>query len=220
MARVVDLNALVALAAPLPEADDPKPLPPLGQHIAIARDAAFAFHYEHWLADWRGQGAELRFFSPLAGEAPDAEADAIYLPGGYPELHGEAIANAASFKSGLAAARDRGVLIYGECGGYMVLGQSLTDANGDTHDMAGLLPLRSRIDKPDRTLGYRHLTHSSPLPWPAQLAGHEFHYSVSRPTNLLPLFDATDARGAALPAMGSVIGRVMGSYAHVIDTAV
>ncbi|MHB1111252.1 MAG: cobyrinate a,c-diamide synthase [Devosia sp.] len=192
-------------------------LPPLGQRIAIARDDAFAFLYPHWLGDWRGQGAELSVFSPLADEAPDPSADAVFLPGGYPELHGARLAAASSFKAGLIAARDRGALIYGECGGFMVLGETLTDRSGTTHQMAGLLPVATRIDRPKRTLGYRRLSHASPLPWPPALNGHEFHYSSARQTRTTPLFSATDALGEALPPMGAVDGRVMGSYAHVID---
>ena len=192
-------------------------LPPLGQRIAIARDAAFAFLYAHWLGDWRAQGAELTFFSPLADEAPAADADAIFLPGGYPELHGGTLAAASTFMAGLIAAKNRGALIYGECGGFMVLGESLTDKSGATHLMAGLLPVHTRIDRPKRTLGYRRLTHASPLPWPRQLNGHEFHYSSVKQPRTVPLFAATDALGEVLPPMGAVDGCVMGSYAHVID---
>ena len=194
-------------------------LSPLGQRIAIARDDAFAFLYPHWLSDWRAQGAELSFFSPLADEAPDPVADAIFLPGGYPELHGATLAAASGVKAGLIAARDRGTLIYGECGGFMMLGETLTDKSGATHLMAGLLPVHTRIDRPSRTLGYRRLAHASPLPWPAQLNGHEFHYSSVKQTRTTPLFTATDALGDVLPPMGAIDGRVMGSYAHVIDVA-
>ncbi|MBN9308818.1 cobyrinate a,c-diamide synthase [Devosia sp.] len=194
-------------------------LPPLGQHIAIARDAAFAFLYPHWLRDWHAAGATLSFFSPLANEAPDPAADAVFLPGGYPELHGQVLARARSFHAGLHAARDRGALVYGECGGFMVLGRSITDKSGITHAMTGLLPHETRIDRPRRVLGYRRLSHASPLPFPTRLTGHEFHYSSARRTHGTPLFAAADALGEALPPMGLVEGRVMGSYAHVIDIA-
>lgn len=216
----VDLARLQALAGPLPEAPpSPVPLAPLGQRIAIARDAAFAFVYPHLLDGWRAMGAELSFFSPLADEAPDAASDAVFLPGGYPELHGATLADAARFKAGLAAARDRGALLYGECGGFMVLGETLVDKAGQGHAMAGLLPVTTRIDRPKRTLGYRRLVQSGDLPWPGHLKGHEFHYSSAKQSRLTPLFAATDARGDALPPMGAVIGRVMGSYAHVVDAA-
>lgn len=216
----VDLQRLQALAATL--ADDeasPMPLPPLGQRIAIARDDAFAFLYPHLLDGWRTMGAELSFFSPLADESPASDVDAVYLPGGYPELHGPTLANASAFKAGLTAARDRGALLYGECGGFMVLGDVLVDKAGQGHQMSGLLPVTTRIDRPKRILGYRRLVQSGALPWPGHLNGHEFHYSSAKQSRLDPLFAATDARGEALPPMGAVIGRVMGSYAHVVDAA-
>jgi cobyrinic acid a,c-diamide synthase len=216
----IDLPRLLSLATPLPDVEAPAPaLPPLGQRIAIARDDAFAFLYPHLLDDWRLMGAELSFFSPLADEPPSADADAIFLPGGYPELHGGKLAAAIRFKSGLFAARDRHALIYGECGGFMVLGDTLVDKSGHAHAMAGLLPVTTRIDRPKRILGYRRLIQSGDLPWPGHLNGHEFHYSSAKQSRLPPLFAATDALGEAMPPMGAVIGRVMGSYAHVIDAA-
>jgi cobyrinic acid a,c-diamide synthase len=242
MEAYLDLNRLLALSAPLPaeaaappaSLSPPRPLPappvrpaplgssaplaPLGQRIAIARDDAFAFLYPHLLEGWRAQGAELSFFSPLAGEPARMDSDAVFLPGGYPELHGERIAAATDFLSGLARLRDKGALLYGECGGFMVLGETLTDRDGRTHRMAGLLPVATDISRPRRVLGYRRLRQTGPhLPWPAALLGHEFHYSAG--ASVAPLFTATDARGEALPPMGAVVGRVMGSYAHVIDVA-
>ena len=220
VSRFLDLDHLQHLAAPLQSTQSTsQALPPLGQHMAIARDEAFAFLYPHLLDGWRSMGAELSFFSPLADEAPSAAADAIFLPGGYPELHAARLASAVNFRAGLHAARDRNALIYGECGGYMVLGETLVDKAGQGHAMAGLLPVTTRIDRPKRILGYRRLIHAGALPWPGHLTGHEFHYSSAKQTPLPPLFAATDARGDAMPPMGGVLGRVMGSYAHVIDAA-
>ena len=213
----LDLDALAALAAPVPaHASLPRALPPLGQRIAIARDAAFAFLYPHLLDGWRAAGAELRFFSPLANEPPPPDADAVFLPGGYPELHGPTLAAATAFHAGLIAARGRAALIYGECGGFMALGEALVDNNGNSHAMSGLLPVVTRIDRPKRVLGYRRLLHDSALPWPAALNGHEFHYSSAKQTGLPPLFEALDAEGIRQLPMGAQLGRVMGSYAHVI----
>ena len=219
MASYIDIDALLALAAPVPTASAAPTLAPLGQRIAIARDDAFAFIYPHMLADWRRAGAELAFFSPLADEPPAVDADAVFLPGGYPELHGATLAAASNFKAGLAGAAARGTLIYGECGGYMVLSRTLTDKDGVAHQMAGLLPVETSIGNPKRTLGYRRLSHASPLPWPAHLTGHEFHYSSGRTMGAPTLFAATDASGEILLPLGAQIGNVMGSYAHVIDVA-
>lgn len=215
----LDLDALVALSAPVAQGSGAAQLAPLGQRIAIARDEAFTFLYAHFLADWRAAGAEISFFSPLGDEAPDPLADAVFLPGGYPELHGARLAAAQRFHDGMGAARDRGALIYGECGGFMVLGRSLTDKAGATHAMTGLLPIETAIDRPRRQLGYRRLVHASPLPWPERLYGHEFHYSTARTMGATTLFAANDALGEPQTPMGARVGRVMGSYAHVIEPA-
>ncbi len=219
MARdYLDLEALVTLARPVGEAASKAAgLAPLGQRIAVARDAAFAFLYPHILGDWRAAGAEILPFSPLADEGPDEGADAVFLPGGYPELHAAELSAARNFASGLRAAAERGALVYGECGGFMAMGEVLFDKEGRPHEMAGLLPVITRIDRPRRVLGYRKLAHEGVLPWPARLMGHEYHYSSSAPFDGPPLFIATDAEGNAQPPMGLRIGRVMGSYAHVID---
>lgn len=212
----IDFTLLDAIAEPLAIGGTASGLPPLGQTIAVARDAAFAFVYPHMLSGWHRAGAAVRLFSPLADEPVPVDADAVFLPGGYPELHAQALSHATIFAASLKAARDRDALIYGECGGFMVLGETLTDREGNFHAMTGLLPVHSRIDRPRRVLGYRKLAHGSPLPWPERLNGHEFHYSSAEPASLLPLFEATDAAGEPLPPMGARAGRVMGSYAHVI----
>jgi cobyrinic acid a,c-diamide synthase len=220
IAEFVDLNRLLVLSSPLDLSDimeQPGRLPPFGQRIAIARDEAFSFTYQHLMADWRALGAELSFFSPLHDEPAQMDSDAVYLTGGYPELHGPKLAAADRFFASLTAARDRNALIYGECGGYMVLGEQLTDKAGKSFKMAGLLPVKTDISRPKRALGYRRLHHRGALPWPRDLLGHEFHYSSGGGGE--PLFDVTDARGDPLPPMGAVVGRVMGSYAHVIDVA-
>ena len=212
----LDVEALMALAAPLPAPGTARHMPPPGQRIAVARDLAFAFAYPHLLADWRSAGAELRFFSPLADQAVP-EADFIYLPGGYPELHAGRLAANHTFMDSLRRAADT-TTIYAECGGYMVLGQGLTDADGTAHAMAGLLGLETSFARRKLHLGYRQLT---PLggPFGAALTGHEFHYATTVTARGEPLFAARDAEGNALPDMGLRNGHVSGSFAHVIDAA-
>jgi len=197
------------------------PLPPLGQRIAIARDAAFAFAYPHMLRGWREQGAQLSFFSPLADEAPPADADAVFLPGGYPELHAGRLATARRFQDGLRKTAQAGALIYGECGGFMALGETLTDAGGAAHRMSGLLPLSTSFASPRLHLGYRQLALASgPLPFPARLRGHEFHYaSVTAQGDLPALFEAADSQGGDPRPIGLVNNNVCGSFAHVISRA-
>ncbi|MBW3095739.1 cobyrinate a,c-diamide synthase [Pseudohoeflea coraliihabitans] len=195
-------------------------LPPLGQHIAVARDKAFSFIYEHLLFGWRRRGATISFFSPLADEGPDLSADAVFLPGGYPELHAGRIAAAQGFRDGMAAAIDRGAMVYGECGGYMVLGDVLVDAAHVEHAMLGVLPVTTSFAQRQRHLGYRRLTPCNGFIWDSPLTGHEFHYSsVVRESAADPLFMVTDARGTDLGAAGQRRGRVAGSYMHIIDIA-
>jgi len=191
---------------------------PLGQRIAIARDVAFAFAYPHLLQDWHDAGAEISFFSPLADEAPASDADAVYLPGGYPELYAGRLAAAARFRTGMHAAAERGALIYGECGGYMVLGESLVDTEGEDHPMLGLLPLITSFRHRMLHLGYRLLRPIGDLPWTTPLTAHEFHFArVVSEGDAGPLFEAEGADGTALGPIGLRRGRVMGSFAHVID---
>ena len=193
-------------------------LTPLGQRIAVARDIAFAFAYPHMLADWREQGAEIAFFSPLADEGPAADADAVFLPGGYPELHAGAIAAATKFRAGVEAAAARGALIYGECGGYMVLGERLVDAQGAGHRMLGLLPVSTSFAERKLHLGYRRLTPRRDLPWAGPLSAHEFHFaSIIEEGKGERLFGAASAGGAPLGDVGLRRGRSMGSFVHVID---
>ncbi|QLF70603.1 cobyrinate a,c-diamide synthase [Peteryoungia desertarenae] len=220
--RSLDLQAILSLAEGGPAFQDKAvpSLPPLGQHIAIARDEAFAFCYPHLVEGWRRQGAEISFFSPLANEAPNATADAIYLPGGYPELHAGRLTTAFGFQSGVKAAAEQGARIYGECGGYMVLGEGLIDATGLEHRMLGLLPLVTSFAQRKRHLGYRRLRPLANDLFEGGLTGHEFHYStVVSEGDSDRLFGATDALGEDLGAVGLRRGKISGSYMHVIDLA-
>jgi cobyrinic acid a,c-diamide synthase len=220
MARVIDLDALTALARPSRFAGAARAvaIPPMGQRIAIARDRGFAFAYPHLLDSWRQAGAALLPFSPLADEAPDAAADAVFLPGGYPELYAGTLAAAGRCKTGLRLVAARQVPIYGECGGYMMLGEALIDRDGDTHAMAGLLPVVTSFAAPRRRLGYRQVV-SLAGPWPGQsFRAHEFHFAAeSGPSGADPLFACRDADGVALGPAGAVRGSVSGSFIHLID---
>jgi len=217
VARETFLDKLYESAAEVTNhAAEHRLLPPLGQRIAVAQDIAFAFTYPHLLADWRAQGSEILSFSPLANEAPDKNADAIFLSGGYPELHAGQIAANETFLKGLKSHHG---LIYGECGGYMVLGDALIDAQGQAHAMAGLLPLTTSFAHRKLHLGYRKLQPMN-APWLSPLRGHEFHYStIADQRGGDPLFHAHDAMGNDLGLQGQRIGKIMGSYAHVISPA-
>jgi cobyrinic acid a,c-diamide synthase len=214
----VDLAAIRAAAAvgaqPAPGA---LPDPP-AQRIAIARDAAFSFTYPHLLEGWQAKGAQILPFSPLADEAPDASADLVWLPGGYPELHAGKIAAASTFLDGLRRhAQTRPV--HGECGGYMVLGAALIDKEGTRHEMAGLLGLVTSYEKRKFHLGYRRAVLQAPLPGHAPgtaLRGHEFHYSTILEQPDAPLAQVADADGNPVPETGSVRGHASGTFFHLI----
>ena len=225
----VDLDRLAALAGEpdLPDEDAASAAPPapaLGGHIALASDAAFRFAYEHWRAAWRRAGVRVSPFSPLANEAPHAGADAVCLPGGYPELHAGRLAAARGFMDGLRAAAARGAAVYGECGGYMTLGEGMTDRAGGRHAMAGLLPLETSFAAPKLRLGYRTLAPRADGPFgPAGSAwrGHEFHYAATvreDRSRADALFDRA-APGGAGGVEGLRRDRVCGSFCHLIDRA-
>ena len=217
----IDLDALAALARPLtaiPGAEDAADLAPLGQRIAVADDAAFAFAYPHLLAGWRRAGAEILPFSPLADEAPDGEADAVFLPGGYPELQAGRLAANRAFLDGLRAAAAGGAVIYGECGGYMVLGRGLVDADGTRHRMAGLLPLETSFAARKLHLGYREAKAAPGAPWTGTLRGHEFHYAtVIEEGPADPLFSVRRSGEPDYAPSGLRDGAVMGSFIHIVD---
>jgi len=215
----VDIDALRAAAGARAAPSEPAPaLNPPGQRIALARDAAFSFFYPHHAALWRAAGAEIVCFSPLGDEAPPEDCDMCWLPGGYPELHAGRLAAATNFLKGLRRfAQTRPV--HGECGGYMALGDALTDAEGTTHAMAGLLGVETSFAKRKLQLGYRRarLAAASRLGAAgAQLRGHEFHYATILREEGRPFAHVRDAYSAdELPA-GLQRDRVSGSFFHLI----
>lgn len=222
----LDLDAvLAAMAETAPESPIPAPpsraaaLPPPGQRIALAADAAFGFVYPHMLAFWREAGAEIYPFSPLADEAPPDFCDACWLSGGYPELHAAELAAARRFRAGmLRFAETRPV--HGECGGYMVLGQALEDAQGVRHAMLGLLGHATSFAERRLSLGYRRARLLADCALGRQgtvLRGHEFHYAtIVEKGSDPPLAALADAAGADLGLAGGRRGRVSGSFFHAI----
>jgi cobyrinic acid a,c-diamide synthase len=217
----LDLDAIVALAAPLTLASTTtaRALPPPGQRIALASDAAFTFIYPHVRDGWRRAGAEIIPFSPLADEAPPQSCDSCWLPGGYPELHAGALAAAQRFRAGLAQfAKTRPV--HGECGGYMVLGQGLQDAQGVRHAMTGLLSHATSFAQPRLNLGYRQarLFRDAPIgSAKAVLRGHEFHYAaLTVRGNDEPFAELSDGQDRPLGTTGGRCGTVTGAFFHAI----
>lgn len=213
----VDLAALKAAASGGKPVTGALPAPP-AQRIALAQDAAFSFTYPHMLEGWRRAGAEILPFSPLADEAPDASADLVWLPGGYPELYAGRLAAAETYLAGLRRhAESRPV--HGECGGYMALGTGLIDKDGARHAMAGLLGLATSYECRKLHLGYRRAVLRAALPGfgaGAALRGHEFHYSTILDQPDAALADVADADGTAVPETGSRRGNATGTFFHLI----
>jgi len=216
----VDMDAAPALATPLHFAPgDAASIPPPGQRIAIARDAAFSFVYPHLLMSWRLQGADIQFFSPLANEPPPTDADVCWLPGGYPELHAARLANSRQFLDGVCSFAESKP-VHGECGGYMTLGRSLIDADGQAHAMADLLSVETSFAKRKLTLGYRQVSLSEDCLLGRRggvLLGHEFHYATIVAAGPDPAFAiAIDAYGSPPQWVGSRRGNVSGCFFHAI----
>ncbi len=219
----IDIDRLVDLArrSVFTTAAATVPIPPPGQRIAVARDQAFCFAYPAVLEGWQRQGAELAFFSPLVDEPPDPTADSVYLPGGYPELWADRLASGEAFISGLRQAAADRKPIYGECGGYMVLGDALIDGEGHSQRMAGLLPLVTSFAERRLHLGYRCASMLGNCPLGAigaRFRGHEFHYAtLIRQGTADPLLAVTDAAGTDLGPCGLQRGSVFGSFIHLVD---
>jgi cobyrinic acid a,c-diamide synthase len=221
-ARALDLDAIVGLARVAPKLDGPAwdPFPPTGlpahvagARIAIARGSAFSFHYEENLELLRATGAELLPFDPLRDEALPADAGALILAGGFPEVFGGELAANAPLRGQVAAFAASGRPVLAECGGLLYLGERL-----DEHEMCGVLPVRARMAG-RLSLGYREATARTATPWlaaGARVRGHEFHYSQVEPAD-------GGAQGAAWTlaargterAEGFVARGVQASYLHV-----
>jgi len=222
-AETLDLDALLALARTAPVLDvEPTPGPPPlsvarpRARIAVARDAAFDFYYEDNLDLLRDLGAELVTFSPIADAALPDGAGALYIGGGYPELHAARLAENRAMCAAVRAFAASGRAVYAECGGLMYLTEALIDSAGMRHEMAGVVPGVSRMA--DRvTLGYREATalRDTPIACAGQrIRAHEFHYSVLESARGIPAYRQAGADATE----GIVAGprdNVLASYLHL-----
>ena len=202
-----------------PPAVDPASLSagePTESTIAVASDAAFCFRYPATIERFR-ERATLRAFSPVAGD-PVPDCDAVYLPGGYPELHAEELA-ATSTLSALGARAADGLPVFGECGGLMAMSQSLTTVDGDAYEMAGILP--ADVTMCDRYQALNHiemrgLRDGLTAPAGGILRGHEFHYSKAAVDGDARFgFEMVRGDGIDGEHDGLLEYESMGTYAHV-----
>lgn len=218
--KYLDIEEILASAGqlniPKPKALSPRPYV---RRVAMASDIAFSFMYEHVLADWQESGVEVILFSPLLDEAPDMNADLCWLAGGYPELHAKKLSGNKNFLHGLQTFAAKKP-VHGECGGYMVLGEEIIDADGVEHKMAGLLPLVTSFSKRKLHLGYRKVTLSDDCPIGKKgniVRGHEFHYAtIIKHGEVESIGDIEDANGTALGSAGMKSGNVSGTFFHMV----
>ena len=191
--------------------------------MSVAMDRAFSFYYQDsldlldlldLLEAW---GAELRPFSPLEDEALPEDVGGVYIGGGFPEMYARELAENRAMGESLRRAAAREVPIYGECGGLMYLGRSLTDFEGVEHPMAGLIPVSSSMPGSRLSLGYRQVEALADGPILAlgqRSRGHEFHWSVQaeEATQELAAYRVLD-QGGRLEGFRS--GSVWASYVHL-----
>lgn len=230
LAKHIGLQTLLDVAEDvrLPQAPVDGGLLPLQvQRLAVARDAGSSFLYQGQLQAWRRAGHEIMLFSPLNNEAPDQRAEAVFLPGGYPELHAASLARATRFRAGMNSAAQRGVMIYGECGGYMMMGRTLSDQSATRFPMLGLLPVEFHMQPQRCALGYRQVCALNDQLFAKagqKMRAHEFHYARAEITpenqsRVQAMFATQDALGQPCAEVGMRCDNVMGSFIHAIDLA-
>lgn len=222
-AETVDLDQIEALARLCRELTVVASQPVMRNHssmvrIGVAQDQAFCFYYPDNLELLEAEGAELVKFSPMNDQMlPDV--DMLYLGGGYPELHGERLAENLGMRTAIKTFAERGGTIYAECGGMMYLTQAIRDLAGKSHEMVGLFAAVAVMSHEKMTLGYRELQISQPCVLGevgVNVRGHEFHYSLVEPTGQLQYAcTLRDAQGKSKGQDGLVAGNTVGLYSHL-----
>lgn len=223
----VDLEKILALARTAPalsQAPAPVRHPVAGRPvtIGIASDAAFHFYYPDNLECLQAQGAQLVHFSPIRDSRLPAGLDALYLGGGYPEEYAADLARNGGMMESIRQFAAAGGAVYAECGGLMMLSQSIETLDGLIHPMAGLLPFRTRMCARRQSLGYTEVTLKGDTLWGPEgtrLRGHEFHYSeiVGAPTDAdwKPAYQIQYRRDPKPVLAGAQRGRILAGYVHL-----
>ncbi|WP_338740827.1 cobyrinic acid a,c-diamide synthase [Haloplanus salilacus] len=215
-AETVRADRLRAVSREPPRPESVAPDPATDATVAVARDDAFRFVYPATLERLR-ERATVTTFAPTAGDdLPDC--DGVYLPGGYPELHGEALASSPALST-LSDRAAEGLPVFGECGGLMALARSLTTTEGDTHAMAGVLPADVRMHDRYQALDHVELRardDSLTAASGTSLRGHEFHYSSADvDADARFAFDVERGDGVDGDHDGLTVQRTLGTYCHV-----
>jgi len=225
-ADTIDLDQVESLAGLCGGMEDAtSPFPSLqkrgkmGVRIGIAQDQAFCFYYPENLELLEAEGAELVPFSPIRDQSLPDDVAMVYLGGGYPELHGAALAANGAMRQAIRQFAERGGTLYAECGGLMYLTDGIRDFDGMRYEMVGLFPADAVMQRRHMTLGYRAATVAAPciLGGAGVTArGHEFHYSRLEPHGPLTYaLTLADAKGETTGSDGLVRDRVVAQYTHL-----
>ena len=228
----VDLDEMLRIAreaswpAARPGPEDEQP-PEGSVRIGVARDAAFAFYYAEDLEGLRAAGAELHFFDTMADESlPDV--DGLFIGGGFPERHMDALAANRPLRRELKSRIQAGMPVYAECGGLMYLSRSLR--RGDSRaGMVGAIEADTVMHDKPRGRGYVQLRETGRSPWPLLdgdnkeriVNAHEFHYSDLE--NCAPgvdfAYEVVRGHGIDGKHDGLVTNNVLASFSHLRDVA-
>lgn len=216
--RSIDLDACLALARSA-VAPEPPPTPAARRvRLGVALDDAFQFYYPENLEALRAAGAEVVPWSPIE-DARLPDVDALYLGGGYPEVHAARLAANHAARAAIRGFVAEGRPVFAECGGLMYLAESLEDVEGRAHPMVGVLPVCVRMQPRRLTLGYREVRLEADTllgPRGASLRGHEFHASHLAASPALPTaYRVADPTGDESWAEGYRVGSVLASYVHL-----
>ncbi|MEI6562675.1 MAG: cobyrinate a,c-diamide synthase [bacterium] len=226
----VDIEAVLKLAHAAPALRPPRPCVTGDKSpderrpvtIGIASDAAFHFYYPDNLECLEAQGARLVRFSPIKDNRLPDSLNALYLGGGYPEEYAGDLARNVGMMDSLRQFAIAGGTIYAECGGLMLLSQSIETLDGMIHLMAGLLPFRTRMCAKRQSLGYTEVTLNGDTMWGpggSRLRGHEFHYSeivgASPEADGKPAYQVHYRREPKPVMAGFQQGRVLAGYIHL-----
>lgn len=187
--------------------------------LAVARDAAFHFYYPENLELLEAAGADLVFFSPLAGEGVPELADGLYLGGGFPEEFARELSTQEEVKRSIRACIRSGMPTVAECGGYMFLTEQLITTDGATYPMVGLIPGQVTMQPKLTALGYREIRPVSGhfLLCEGEAArGHEFHYSsYTTEMEITPAYHTSGMRGDKIDGYQDPTLQLSAGYAHI-----
>ncbi|CAN2044828.1 Cobyrinate a,c-diamide synthase [Candidatus Magnetomoraceae bacterium gMMP-1] len=189
--------------------------------IGIARDKAFCFYYQDNLDMLEKNGANLVYFSPIKDKFLPENLHGIYFGGGYPEVFAKQLADNSSMRKSIKEKSQKGMPIYGECGGFMYLCKELCDTDGNIYPMTECFPFTASMSTKLKSLGYREVelkkdTIIGKSGW--KIKGHEFHYSEIIEQNLKNIetvYNVSKRTGLDQKKEGYIIANTLGSYNHL-----